>query len=339
MRPLFGALLGLLLICGVLPAVGFAQDSPTLGKQHVTDLAAILGQNEARMFEADLVAHERKTGVKIGVLSVQTIGSKSIERFAMDAGRAWGEGKRRDRILLVYTLTSDESFNRRQAYVWVEDGLDGMINAKQMAERIKNLVLHRYDNDGSDTWIPSILNEAMAATAHIVPGKPIEQSPARHHRFWVPLLFMLGVLGGFFSVKGRKDVGLPRLRIAVATPAFVAIPAGIWVALEHEQVPWLVISGPFFEWVVPGLWLCGAIVGLFAGILHGRTPEKAHTMLAVFAIIVAGAPWINVFFFQVPVRTTGDIVIMVFLSVMCAAGISGSLNRESRSRVAVGRSR
>ncbi|MEW6074320.1 MAG: TPM domain-containing protein [Planctomycetota bacterium] len=152
----------------------------------VTDLADLLAPPEETALEAQMESYRTGTGHEIALLTVPDLGGESVERFALEVGRAWGigrEGKQDGALLLV---ARDE----RQLRIEVGRGLEGDLPDAICGRILRDVITPRFragDYAGG-------LDEGIRAIHAAIGGDygPLRRSSGGQSA--------QGALGGCFSV-------------------------------------------------------------------------------------------------------------------------------------------
>ncbi len=174
----------------------------------VTDLAGFLTGQEERQLELLMQSYQSGTTHDVALLTVPDLGGESIERFALEVGRAWKlgeEGKNNGALILV-------SKDDRKIRIEVGRGLEGVL-PDAIASRIVRDVISPAFKQGD---FARGLREGVLATHAAIGGDygPIEQSSgARRGRrgrgssimtlIFMALIFSVGRSGGRGGRGGR----------------------------------------------------------------------------------------------------------------------------------------
>lgn len=106
----------------------------------VNDLAKLLTRGEREQMSRYLEEVEKKTGVQIVVLTVQTTGSESIEGFSVDAAQRWGVGRKgEDSGILFVVARRDRTLRIEVGY-----GLEHIITDAQASTIIRSIILPHF---------------------------------------------------------------------------------------------------------------------------------------------------------------------------------------------------
>ena len=160
------AVLAVLLPLSALPAL--AQDSPSCPEFEgitcegfVTDRAGVIDNDG--ILESEAARIEGMYGAQVAVVLVNSVGSWSLERFAVELGNAWGVGsaERDDGIVVIVDVEG--------RMTWVEYG-DGLKDFPRKPEDIAALANAGFRNQDFDAGVLAILSglgdglEAFART-------------------------------------------------------------------------------------------------------------------------------------------------------------------------------
>ena len=138
-------------------AVAAKKDIPLLAGR-VTDNAEILRESTRRALTERLQAHEAATGNQIAVLTVPTIGSESIEEYAIAVFESWKLGvKGKDNGVLVIVVPND-----RRMRIEVGYGLEGTLTDSMAGQIIRNVMTPRFRegdyNGGVEAGVQSVID-------------------------------------------------------------------------------------------------------------------------------------------------------------------------------------
>lgn len=117
-------------------SVPIAQEDLPRADGRVTDLAELLSQSDEATLESELEAWKRGSGHEIAVLTVESLGNRTIERFALEVARAWGLGQKdvNDGALLVVAKSE------RKIRIEVGRGLEGQLTDLLCARIIRDVI-------------------------------------------------------------------------------------------------------------------------------------------------------------------------------------------------------
>ncbi len=162
-----------------------------------------------------LKAHETATGNQIVVLTVPTIGSTSIEEYAVEVFEAWKLGQRdKDNGVLVVVVPQDRKMRIEVGY-----GLEGTLTDLACSQVIRNVMTPQFKagnyDRGIDEGVGAILGQ-IEGTGTIPDAQPAEATSSSGDLFEGPDLpwpqrilfgaFIFGIIG-LFTVIGVMTPG------------------------------------------------------------------------------------------------------------------------------------
>ena len=143
MRP--ALLLALALVSGACDAQANRSDNraasaPVAASGRVVDRANLIPADDEAALEVSLAAVERDAGPQFVVVTVPSLGGRSIEDFGVALGRQWGIGhaRRNDGVLLIVAP------NERKVRIEVGYGLEASLKDERCAEIIQRDILPRF---------------------------------------------------------------------------------------------------------------------------------------------------------------------------------------------------
>lgn len=127
---------GLLLTAALLVAPAPAPQDPPAHDGWVTDDAGLLSAAEERDLSRRLAAYQEQSGTDVAVLTVESLGGRPLEDYAIDAAREWGLGGEGvdDGVLIL--VARDE----RKIRIEVGSGIEGELT-DLVSGRIIDLVM------------------------------------------------------------------------------------------------------------------------------------------------------------------------------------------------------
>ncbi len=242
----------------------------------VNDYAGIIPPAQKKTISDMILAHRKKTGVQMAVLTVYTTGGMNIEEFSLKTAEKWGGGARgRDDGLLFTVALSD-----RRMRIEVGYGLEGYITDLK-AGRILDGIRDDFRNYKYGDGIQKAVTQIILATDEVRPG---QEAPATV-RMWgafnhlVDCYIFFFLLGGLFAVL----LILGKLRKILNVPA--TIIAGVFLFIGLPVLFQFFFHGVWY-WT-PTLYLMGAFAGgsMTAAIL---VPEKKKSK--IIAAVIMGVP-------------------------------------------------
>ena len=138
-----GSALRLLAVVGIVCAgTASAQDLPApVGK--VNDFAQVLEGSQRDTLETQLAELERATSAEVAVVTVRTLGGRSVEDYATALFNAWGIGKKdRDNGVLILVAMEDRAMRIEVGY-----GLEGVLPDGLAGSIIRQSFLPRFRDD------------------------------------------------------------------------------------------------------------------------------------------------------------------------------------------------
>lgn len=193
------------LIAGITACAAFcAVDVNSLPKPtgYVSDLAHVLAPAEKEQLETFCNTVEQQLGVQLALVTIDTVGDKPIEDFAIQLARKWGVGDRKSNqgvlLLLAIQDHKDDVETGRGIEPYLTDGFSGSILRSLRPEL-------RANNYGQ-----ALLTAARAMAQQIAQGKgiafsddlpPPQEKPRNFgypHRSRIPGPLL--VLGIFFLI-------------------------------------------------------------------------------------------------------------------------------------------
>lgn len=123
------------LIIILIPQAGTAAFPQPTG--FVNDYAGVIQAGTKSKLEGSLQALEKKTGVEIAVVTVQSLDERPIEDYAVDLYKTWGIGKKgNDEGALILVAPKD-----RKVRIEVGYGLEGALNDAQAGRIIRDIMI------------------------------------------------------------------------------------------------------------------------------------------------------------------------------------------------------
>jgi uncharacterized protein len=136
-RALPGLLTALVLALAA-PAAPAQQEGLSIPKNDgwVTDLAGLLSTAEERDLETLMESYRQGTSHEIALLTIPSLQGESIDRFALEVGRAWGLGtKEKNNGALLVVSKAD-----RKIRIEVGRGLEGSLTDSISGRIIRNVI-------------------------------------------------------------------------------------------------------------------------------------------------------------------------------------------------------
>jgi len=242
----------------------------------VNDYASILTPFEENKIADMLIAHRKKTGIQIAVLTVGTTGQMNIEEFSLKTAEKWGGGARgRDDGLLFTVAVYDRHMRIEVGY-----GLEGYITDVK-AGRILDGIRDDFKSYKYGRGIEKAVSQIIIATDEVRPG---QETPAMV-RMWGALSHVTGHYIIFFLLGGLCAVLLILARMRKMINVWVTVAAGLALFLGIPVLFQFFLHGAWY-WT-PTLYLMGAFAGasMTAAIM---VPEKKKSK--IIAAIIMGIP-------------------------------------------------
>ncbi len=242
----------------------------------VNDYAGIISPAQKKTISGMILAHRKKTGVQMAVLTVYTTGGMSIEEFSLKTAEKWGGGtKERDDGLLFTVALAD-----RRMRIEVGYGLEGYITDLK-AGRILDGIREEFRNYKYGDGIQKAVTQIIRATEDVRPGQEapatVKMWGAFSHVVNYYIIFFL--IGGLFAVflilgKSRKILNL-WVTIVLGVILFIGVPI-LFQLFFHGVWYW-----------TPTLYLMGAFAG---GSMIAAIMVPAKKKSKKIAVIVMGIP-------------------------------------------------
>lgn len=190
------------LLAGALAAPAAAEVQVPENDGWVTDLAGLLDERQERELELLMESYRTGSGHEIALLTVPDLGGETIERFALEVGRAWGIGQEgvHDGALLVV------SRGDRKVRIEVGRGLEGALPDALCGRLIRNVIVPRFKQGDFPGGIRAGIEALHAAAGGDL--APIERSAAGRERdraggVVATVLMMLVILIVALTTRGR----------------------------------------------------------------------------------------------------------------------------------------
>ncbi len=149
----WSALLFLLLVGPMSGGPLHAQERPTqelpahVGK--VNDFADVLDAGQRAVLETQLAELERATSAEVAVVTMRTLGDRTVEDYATDLFNTWGIGKKgRDNGVLILVVVQDRYMRIEVGY-----GLEGILPDGLSGAVIRETFLPRFRADDYRTGL------------------------------------------------------------------------------------------------------------------------------------------------------------------------------------------
>jgi len=200
-------LAGIALVCGGL--AGFARSAPIVVQDvlradgWVTDLADLITPADEATLESELEAWKKGSGHEIAVLTVPSLGSRTIEEYALNVARTWAMGQKglSDAALLVI------SKNDRKMRIEVGRGLEGDLTDLVTGRIVRDLLTPAFKRGDFSTGIVQGVRAMRAAAGGDLSYLPKQRASAEN---WVPAIFITIILVMFIVRMLRAAGGMAR---------------------------------------------------------------------------------------------------------------------------------
>ncbi len=170
----------------------------------VTDRAGFLDVTTRNQLERLLTEVERKSGVEIAVVTLPTLGGRSVEEVAVELFQAWGIGKKgKDEGVLLLVARKERKIRIEVGY-----GLEGTISDGLAGEIIRDTITPRFRQgrfaEGIEAGVQQIVGtvakqkQISLETPHASSLRPRPTELRSHQRRLVSkatLLFLLLLIG------------------------------------------------------------------------------------------------------------------------------------------------
>lgn len=184
-----------------------AQDLPKpLGR--VTDNAGLLASGDKATLEAELEAWMRGSGHEIAVLTVENLGRRSLEQFALEVSRAWKLGRPdvHDGALLLIAK------NERKIRIEVGRGLEGQLTDLISGRIIRDVITPAFKRGQFSSGIVAGVRAMRAAVGGDLSSLPPERgSKDSVIAMFVMLFIILFFIGHFVralrGLSGGRSIG------------------------------------------------------------------------------------------------------------------------------------
>jgi uncharacterized protein len=101
---------------------GFTQDFPAKPSKLVSDYTGTLTPQQAQQLENKLVAFDDSTSIQIAVALVKSVGEYDINEYALELGRKWGVGSKKNTGVMIVVAVGDRKISIQTGY-----GIEGAL--------------------------------------------------------------------------------------------------------------------------------------------------------------------------------------------------------------------
>ena len=183
MTMMLRALLPLLLLWTA--ALQAAPAFPTLSGR-VVDEAALMSRKQAHQLTQQLAAFEKRSGIQLVVVSVDSLDGETIEEYGYQLGRHWGIGQQGKNNGVLLLIAQDE----RKVRIEVGYGLEGALPDAIAANIIQTRILPAFKRGDMVAGVVAGSQSIMKALAGEY--QPVEQQ--KDETSGGPWLFILVVI-------------------------------------------------------------------------------------------------------------------------------------------------
>jgi uncharacterized protein len=140
-------------------------------KGFVNDFAGILSDKEEKSLEAILVQYEEQTSNEIAVVTVKSLGGKSVEDYTMALAEKWQVGKEdKDNGVIILVAQEEKKIRIEVGY-----GLEPVLTDLTAKQIIDNEMTPRFKQDDFSGGIENATKAVMAVIAGTY--DPTSQAP------------------------------------------------------------------------------------------------------------------------------------------------------------------
>ena len=153
--------------------IGCASGTLPEPKGFVNDFAGILSDKEEKSLEATLVQYEEQTSNEIAVVTVKSLGGKSVEDYTMALAEKWQVGKEgKDNGVIILVAQEEKKIRIEVGY-----GLEPVLTDLTAKQIIDNEMTPRFKQDDFSGGIENATKAVMAVIAGTYePGQLPEES-------------------------------------------------------------------------------------------------------------------------------------------------------------------
>ncbi|WP_323932565.1 TPM domain-containing protein [Aeromonas hydrophila] len=166
-------------------ALQAAPDFPTLSGR-VVDEASLMSRKQAHQLTQQLAAFEKRSGIQLVVVSIDTLAGDTIEEYGYQLGRHWGIGQKGKDNGVLLLIAQDE----RKVRIEVGYGLEGALPDAIAANIIQTRILPAFKRGDMVAGVVAGSQAIMQALAGEY--KPVEN--ASKDKLGGPWLFILMVI-------------------------------------------------------------------------------------------------------------------------------------------------
>ncbi len=240
----------------------------------VNDYAGVISPSQENRIADLLIAHRKKTGVQVAVLTVPRTGNLSIEEFSLKAAEQWGGGSKERDDGLLFTV----AVNDRRMRIEVGYGLEGYVTDLR-AGRILDGIRGDFRKHDFGGGIEKAVKEIIGLTDGLRAGEPVPVTGRvrgaffRLFRYHIAFFILGALIGALFMIAKHRMKFSGWITALVSLVVFAGIPA---LLLFYLRGVWY--WGPI-------VYLTGAIAG--AGIVGAAAVPQLKTLALIVNLIPA----------------------------------------------------
>jgi uncharacterized protein len=174
----------------------------------VVDYAHLLTNQEVALLESKLVAYDKATSNQILIITLHSTQGYEADAYATEIGHRWGVGgqaKMDNGIVILVSDGTEETDNRRKAFIATGYGLEGTMNAittKHIVDQFLIPKLKRRDYYEAFEATTNIIQQTIAGEYKAPKGYGQKDEPS-----FPPLLIVLIIFIVLFIVARTKGGG------------------------------------------------------------------------------------------------------------------------------------
>ncbi len=200
-------------------ALQAAPDFPTLSGR-VVDEASLMSRKQAHQLTQQLAAFEKRSGIQLVVVSVDSLDGETIEEYGYQLGRHWGIGQKGKNNGVLLLIAQDE----RKVRIEVGYGLEGALPDAIAANIIHGRILPAFKRGDMVAGIMAGSQSIMKALAGEY--QPVEQpKDDKSGGFWLFVLMVIAMIV-LHNLRGGGGGSGRRRRAAYTAGGFGAGSSG-----------------------------------------------------------------------------------------------------------------
>ncbi|MGL5774725.1 MAG: TPM domain-containing protein [Aeromonas veronii] len=169
-------------------ALQAAPDFPTLSGR-VVDEASLMSRKQAHQLTQQLAAFEKRSGIQLVVVSVDSLDGETIEEYGYQLGRHWGIGQKGKNNGVLLLIAQDE----RKVRIEVGYGLEGALPDAIAANIIHGRILPAFKRGDMVAGIMAGSQSIMKALAGEY--QPVDQpKDDKSGGFWLFVLMVIAMI-------------------------------------------------------------------------------------------------------------------------------------------------